>query len=135
VVNKIKATVVLWLWVALGGAIGAVSRYLVAGYVQNKAGIAFPLGTLTVNVLGSFIIGFFIQYVLEYLAMPPQVRALAVVGFLGAFTTFSSFSYETVSFLLEGEWLKAFIYILGTNLLCFIATLLGILLARALISG
>ena len=129
--NKIKPTAVLWLWVALGGAIGALSRYLVAGYVQKLVGIAFPVGTLTVNVLGSFIIGFFIQYVLEYLAMPPQVRALAVVGFLGAFTTFSSFSYETVSLLIEGEWLKALIYVLGTNVLCFIATFLGIVLARA----
>ncbi len=122
----------LWLWVAVGGALGAVSRYLVAGYVQKAVGIAFPVGTMTVNVLGSFIIGFFIQYVLEYLAMPPQVRALVVVGFLGAFTTFSSFSYETVSMLLEGETLKALIYILGTNILCFIATFLGILLARAI---
>ena len=111
---------------------GAVSRYLVVGYVQKAVGIAFPVGTMTVNVLGSFIIGFFIQYVLEYLAMPPQVRALVVVGFLGAFTTFSSFSYETVSMLLEGETLKALIYILGTNILCFIATFLGILLARAI---
>ena len=122
----------LWLWVAVGGALGAVSRYLVAGYVQKAVGIAFPLGTMTVNVLGSFIIGFFIHYVLEYLATPPQVRALVVVGFLGAFTTFSSFSYETVSMLLEGETLKALIYILGTNILCFIATLLGIVLARAI---
>ena len=122
----------LWLWVALGGAFGAVSRYLVAGYVQKTAGIAFPLGTMTVNILGSFIIGFFIQYILEYLSTPPQVRALVVVGFLGAFTTFSSFSYETVSLLLEGEWLKAITYIMGTNILCFLATLLGIILARAI---
>jgi len=69
---------------------------------------------------------------LEYLALPPYVRALVVVGFLGAFTTFSSFSYETVSLLLEGEWLKALIYVLGTNLFCFIATFAGILLARAI---
>lgn len=117
---------------ALGGALGAVSRYLVAAWVQKQAGIAFPLGTMTVNILGSFIIGFFIQYVLEYLATPPQVRAFFVVGFLGAFTTFSSFSYETVSLLLEGEWLKATFYALGTNVFCFIATLLGIILARTL---
>ncbi len=122
----------MWVWVALGGAIGAVLRFLVAGYVQKKVGIAFPMGTLTVNVLGSFIIGFFIHYALEYLALPPYVRALVVVGFLGAFTTFSSFSYETVSLLLEGEWLKALIYVLGTNLFCFIATFAGILLARAI---
>ena len=120
----------MWVWVALGGAIGAISRFFVASWVQKKAGIAFPLGTMTVNVLGSFIIGFFIQYALEYLALPPQVRALVVVGFLGAFTTFSSFSYETVSLFLEGEITKAFVYFLFTNLLCFVATFLGILLGR-----
>jgi CrcB protein len=122
----------VWIWVAIGGAIGAVFRYLVAGYVQKKVGISFPVGTLTVNVLGSFIIGFFIQYALEYLALPPYVRALVVVGFLGAFTTFSSFSYETISLILEGEWFKAFIYFLVTNLLCFIATFAGIISARFL---
>jgi CrcB protein len=122
----------VWIWVAIGGAIGAVLRYLVAGYVQKKVGIAFPFGTFTVNVIGSFIIGFFIQYALEYLAMPPYVRALIVVGFLGAFTTFSSFSYETVSLLFEGEWIKALIYIFGTNLSCFLATFIGVILARLL---
>ncbi len=121
----------MWVWVALGGALGAVLRFLVAGFVQKKAGVFFPVGTMTVNVLGSFIIGFFITYVLEFLATPPQVRAFFVVGFLGAFTTFSSYSYETVSLLLEGALLKALVYILGSNILCFLATLGGIVLARA----
>ncbi len=120
------------VWVAVGGAIGAVLRFLIAGYVQKKAGLAFPLGTMTVNVIGSFIIGFFISYFLEHLAFPPQIRALVVVGFLGAFTTFSSYSHETVSLLLEGDWTKALIYIVGTNLLCFFATFLGIIAARML---
>jgi CrcB protein len=122
----------VWLWVALGGAVGAVSRYLVAGFVQKKAGFAFPVGTLSVNVLGSFIIGFFITYFLEFLALPPQIRALVVIGFLGAFTTFSSFSYETISLLLEGEISKAVMYVLITNLFCFIATFTGIVFARFL---
>ena len=125
----------MWVWVAIGGAIGAVMRYLVAGFVQNKikaVGLSFPLGTMTVNVLGSFIIGFFIDYVLEYMASPPQIRALVVVGFLGAFTTFSSYSYETVKLLLEGDFSKALVYSVGTNLLCFLATLLGIIAARML---
>jgi CrcB protein len=124
----------VWLWVAVGGAIGAVMRFLVAGYVQSKAGVAFPLGTLTVNVLGSFIIGFFITYFLEFLALPPQVRALVVVGFLGAFTTFSSYSFETVSLLLEGDVGKALVYVIASNLLCFLATFLGIIAARLLSS-
>ena len=122
----------MWVWVAIGGAIGALFRFWVAGYVQKKVGISFPFGTMTVNVLGSFIIGFFIQYGLEYLSLPPQVRALVVVGFLGAFTTFSSFSYETISLFTEGEILKAFAYFLLTNIFCFIATFSGIVLARAI---
>jgi len=120
------------VWVALGGSIGAVLRYLVTTYVQKKTGVAFPLGTLTVNVVGSFIIGFFIHYFLEHLLLPPQSKAFFVVGFLGAFTTFSSFSYETVFLISQGYWLKAFGYVLVTNLLCFIATILGIVLARIL---
>ena len=122
----------MWVWVALGGSIGAVLRYLVATYVQKKAGIAFPLGTLTVNTIGSFLIGFFIHYFLEHLLWPPQAKAFFVVGFLGAFTTFSSFSYETVFLISQGEWLKALVYALVTNLACFTATVLGIALARAL---
>ncbi|HID79173.1 MAG TPA: fluoride efflux transporter CrcB [Aquificales bacterium] len=122
----------MWVWVALGGSIGAVLRYLVTTYVQKKTGVAFPLGTLTVNVVGSFIIGFFIHYFLEHLLLPPQSKAFFVVGFLGAFTTFSSFSYETVFLISQGYWLKAFGYVLVTNLLCFIATILGIVLARIL---
>ncbi len=120
------------MWVALGGSIGAVLRYLVATYVQKKTGVAFPLGTLTVNVVGSFIIGFFIHYFLEHLLLPPQGKAFFVVGFLGAFTTFSSFSYETVFLISQGYWLKALGYVLVTNLLCFTATVLGIVLARSL---
>ncbi len=122
----------MWVWVALGGALGAITRFFLAGWVQKKVGFAFPVGTLTVNVLGSFIIGFFISFFLEYLALPPQYRALVVVGFLGALTTFSSFSYETVSLLLEGEITKAIAYVALTNLLCFIATFSGIILGRLL---
>lgn len=126
------STVVLWLWVALGGALGAVSRYLTVTYVQKLAGIAFPIGTMTVNVLGSFIIGLFLEYVLKHFLPNPQAKALFVVGFLGAFTTFSSFSYESVALLIEKEWLKAAVYIFGTNILCLTATILGVVVGRVL---
>jgi CrcB protein len=119
-------------WVALGGAIGAVARALTATWVQEKAHISFPLGTLTVNVLGSFIIGFFIIYFLEHLMLPQWVRLLVVVGFLGAFTTFSSFSYETIALINSGAYTKALVYILTTNLLCFGATIFGVYLGRSL---
>jgi CrcB protein len=121
----------LEVWIALGGALGAVARFWVASAVQKKVGILFPAGTLAVNVLGSFLIGFFFVYFLEFLGSPVQVRAFAVVGFLGAFTTFSSYSYEAVSLMLEGEWGKALFYALASNLLCFAATLLGMAAARS----
>jgi len=121
-------------WVALGGAVGAITRALTSTWVQEKFHIPFPLGTLTVNVLGSFIIGFFTIYFLEHLMLPQWVRLLVIVGFLGAFTTFSSFSFETVSLISSGAHIKAFLYILLTNLLCFGATMLGVYLGRALAS-
>jgi len=122
------------LWIALGGALGAVLRFLTASWVQKKLGPFFPWGTLVVNALGSFLIGVFSALLFEVLAAPPKVRAFLITGFLGAFTTFSTFSYETVSLLSEGEVLKAFIYAAATNLLCFAATFLGLFLVRTLLT-
>ncbi len=122
----------IWAWVAVGGALGAVLRFLVASWVQKKAAVAFPLGTMTVNIIGSFVIGFFIHYGLEHLQLPPQAKALVVVGFLGAFTTFSSFSYETISLLSVGEYQKAVLYVFLTNIFCFLATVAGVAFARFL---
>jgi len=120
----------VWFWVALGGAVGAVARYLVATFVQETFAVAFPLGTLTVNVLGSFVIGIAFYYSVSFWVHSPHLKALVIVGFLGAFTTFSSFSLDTVNLLMEGLYKKALVYILVTNLLCFLATISGLWLAR-----
>ena len=113
------------LWVMLGGSIGALLRYLVAGAVQGAVGSLFPWGTLAVNVVGSFLLGYFYEAALRS-AVPPEVRAFLAVGVLGSFTTFSTFSYETLAMLREGAILPALAYGLGSPLLGVGAALIGV---------
>jgi fluoride exporter len=96
--------------IAAGGGAGAVARYLVGVWVQGWAGAAFPWGTLGVNLLGCLLLGGAMR-VMEGAAASPEVRGLVTVGFLGAFTTFSTFSLEAVVLLQRGEWLRAAAYV------------------------
>lgn len=114
----------IWLYIALGGAVGAVARYGLAGWVQTRAGFHFPWGTLAVNILGSALIGASLRY-LEAAPAPAEIRALVAVGVLGAFTTFSTFSYETVGLLEEGAFGRALGYSLGSLLLGIVAVYAG----------
>jgi CrcB protein len=114
------------LLVALGGALGAVMRYAVSGWVQALSrDPTFPLGTLAVNVLGCFVIGGLAWLAGERNLLAPDTRLLVQVGFLGAFTTFSSFSNETLALLRGGEGLRALLNVGANNLLCLLATGLG----------
>ncbi len=97
------------------GAAGTLARYSLQGLVQHRAGTTFPAGTLTVNLLGCFLLGGVAQYGFQHLTIPPEWRIAITVGFFGAFTTFSSFSYETVQLLEDGEWSRAALY-LGLSL-------------------
>ena len=122
----------VYLWVALGGAIGSVMRYGLGGLVAQKFGETFPLGTLTVNVAGSFIIGFLGALASSEGRLSPQSRIFAtqfmMVGVCGGFTTFSSFSLQTLNLLRDGEWLYAGGNILSSCTLCLIAVWLGFML-------
>ena len=110
--------------IALGGAAGSVLRYLLGGRVQHFAPHGFPVGTLTVNVLGCLLIGILARLFLN--AQPAgEWRALLVVGFCGGFTTFSTFSIETVGLIDGGEYARAATYIAGSVLLCIMATFAG----------
>jgi len=111
--------------VALGGALGALLRYLVAGFVQERLGGLFPWGTLFVNASGSFLLGFFFERALHS-AVSAEWRLFFAVGVLGAYTTFSTYSYETLALLREGALGLAFAYALGTLALGVAAALLGV---------
>lgn len=118
------------MWVAIGGAIGSVARYLVSTWAAARFGAEFPYGTLIVNITGCFIIGAFLTLATERLSINPYWRLFITVGFVGGMTTFSSFSYETIHLLQEAEMLRAF-YNVGLNILVgFSATWLGVGVAR-----
>jgi fluoride exporter len=121
------------LYVAVGSAIGGVSRYLLGGLVQRMLDTTFPAGTLLVNVTGSFLLGAIIRYALETPSLTPEVRAFLTIGFCGGYTTFSTFSYETMALLEDGEWARAGVYITASVTLSLIATFLGLALARQVI--
>ena len=124
----------LW-YIAIGSALGGVSRYLVGGVVQRATGAGFPTGTLLVNVTGSFLLGLFLRYGLETPTLTPELRAFLTIGFCGGYTTFSTFSYEAVALLEDGQWSRAAFYMGASLLLSIAATLLGLLAARGLIAA
>lgn len=113
-----------WLYVAAGGALGAVLRFGLSGWVQQVSGGVFPWGTLAVNVLGSLLLGFAVAW-LETAATTAEVRQFATVGLLGAFTTFSTFSYEAVALLRDGDPWSAGAYVAGSVLAGLAAVILG----------
>jgi len=110
----------------VGGFLGAVSRYLVSGYVQDLFKTAnFPYGTMVVNILGCFILGLLTQIIGAKELIDPQTRLFLMVGFIGAFTTFSTFSVESVNLFQSGQNLIAVLYLIGSNLLGIIFVFVG----------
>jgi CrcB protein len=120
------------LAIAGGGAIGAVARFLVSTGVYRLMGRDFPWGTLAVNLFGSFAMGLLFVLLLERSLIAPEVRAAILVGFLGSFTTFSTFSLETLTLVEQGEELRALLNVAASVLLCVAACWAGIIAARAL---
>jgi CrcB protein len=118
--------------VALGGAVGAVSRFGLSGWVQTQWGTTFPMGTMVVNVLGSLLLGLSLP-LFENLAWSAEVRTMVTIGLLGAFTTFSTYSYEAVVLLQGGEWGRGAAYMGGSLLLGLLAILSGMALASFLL--
>jgi len=118
--------------ISLGAIIGANARYLISRYAAKVLGPVFPYGTLFINVLGSFIVGFFVIWTAERVLVDPRWRLLVVVGFCGGFTTFSSYAFETMAYFEQGQWLLMATNILANNLLCLAGALAGMGLARVL---
>ncbi len=120
------------LLIGAGGAAGALSRYVLAGYVYKFMGTLFPYGTLFVNVLGCLIIGFLGVFAEERMQVGPAFRLFVFIGFLGAFTTFSSFTYETWMLAKDGDMLRSLLNVFGTMVSCFGGFFVGVMAARLL---
>jgi CrcB protein len=125
-----------YLWVAIGGALGSMARYGLGGLVSDKFGQSFPWGTLVINVTGSFVIGVLGALTAPEGKMTPQSRALTIqlliTGVCGGYTTFSSFSLQTLNLLRDREWFYAGGNVLLSVTLCMIAVWLGYLLGSML---
>ncbi|RMD79976.1 MAG: fluoride efflux transporter CrcB [Gammaproteobacteria bacterium] len=119
-----------WLAIAAGGALGAVLRYGLSTAVYALLGRSFPWGTLAVNVAGSLLMGLLYVLLVERLGAGPAWRAALLVGLLGAFTTFSTFSLETFNLMEEGAWALAASNVAASVLLCLAAVWTGIVLGR-----
>jgi CrcB protein len=118
--------------IAVGGALGAIARYQLGGWVMARAGPGFPWGTLVINVSGSFVLGFFATLTLERFVVARPWFYLVAIGFLGAYTTFSTFSLETMNLLMTGSLARALGNIFGSVVLSLAAAWAGIVLGRVL---
>ena len=121
-----------FLAISLGAVIGANLRYWMSRSAVRLLGPVFPYGTLTINVLGSFVLGFFLVWTSERVLVDPRWRLLVAVGFCGGYTTFSSYAYETIAFFEQGQWTLMATNFLANNLLACVAVLAGMALARVL---
>ena len=120
-----------YLWVGLGGFLGANARYALGTWIVQRAGPAFPWHTLLINVTGSLAIGAVLTLLTERLVADPAWRLFLVVGFLGGYTTFSSYTYEGLALMETGDWRGALWYVAGSNIVGLAAAYAGIVLARA----
>lgn len=121
------------LLIFLGAGFGGLSRYWISNGIYDLLGREFPYGTLVVNTTGSFLMGLMFVLILDRAAgMGPPLRAILLIGFLGGYTTFSSFSIETLNLLEQGAWLSASLNVLSNVILCISLTWIGMLGGRQL---
>jgi len=122
----------MWIGIAFGGAVGTIARYGLGGLAQRYSAF-FPYGTLTINVIGSLVLGFLVRYLLATPASP-ELRAALTIGFCGGFTTFSTFSYEAAALIESGSLGRALIYMMASVTLSLAATFTGFAIARAVLA-
>src|SRR5215472_7967933 len=127
-----NSIVVDFLAISAGAIVGANLRYWMSRYAVRLLGPVFPYGTLAINVLGSFVLGFFLIWTTERTIVDPRWRLLIAVGFCGGFTTFSSYAYESMAFLQQGQWSLLAVNFFSNNVLACVAALAGMALARVL---
>ena len=120
------------LWISLGAIAGANARYFISRWAARIFNPAFPYGTLIINITGSMLLGFFLIWTSERVLADPRWRLMIAIGFCGAYTTFSSYAFETMYYFEQGHWLLFAVNILVNNVLCLAAVLAGAALARAI---
>jgi len=126
--------VLIYLWIALGGMVGTWSRYFLSSYFAGQFGEQFPWGTIIINVTGSYAIGFFSSLVEPggRVTVSPELRLFFMVGFCGGYTTFSSYSLQTLKLAQQGQWFYALGNVFTSNILCLSFVWLGAICATAL---
>ena len=122
-------------YVALGSAFGGAARFALGVFLQQRTATAFPVGTLIINVTGSLVLGFVMRYALAASDGSPEMRALVATGFCGGYTTFSAFSYETLTLVQAGDYRRAGMYVVTSVVLAIAATVAGMAAANALLTG
>lgn len=118
--------------ISVAAILGANLRYVISRLAAKEFGPVFPYGTLIINIVGSFVVGLFVIWTTERVLVDPRWRLLVVVGFCGSFTTFSSYAFESMSFFEQGQWGLMLANIFANNLLCLVAAVAGMAVARAL---
>lgn len=121
-----------FLLISLGAVFGANLRYWIGVWAAGRLGTSFPYGNLIINLTGSFILGFFMTLAVDRLLLDPRWRIFLAVGFLGSYTTFSSYTFESLSLIMENQWLPGLFNLFGSAFLGGVAVFLGIIAARAI---
>jgi fluoride exporter len=121
-----------FLAISIAAIVGANLRYAISRLAVREFGPVFPYGTLVINIVGSFIVGFFVIWTTERVLIDPRWRLLVVVGFCGSFTTFSSYAYESMAYFEHGQWGLMLANVFSNNLLCLGGALAGMAVARAI---
>ncbi|MFN8448951.1 MAG: fluoride efflux transporter CrcB [Anaerolineae bacterium] len=121
-----------FLIIGLGAVLGANLRYLVTVWTVEQFGVGFPLGTLVINVTGSFLLAAFLAWVANHTTVDPRVRLLVATGFFGAYTTFSTYANDSIAMIGMGNWLGAVGNIVGTNLVCLVSVVAGLAIGSQL---
>jgi len=122
-----------YVWIGLGSIAGANSRYALGRWFVDRYGAGMPYGTFVINITGALIIGFLMTLLTETFVTDPRWRLMLVVGFLGSYTTFSTYTYDAFVLAENGAWARAAAYVIGSNVIGLLACIGGVLLARVLV--
>jgi fluoride exporter len=122
----------VYVAISVGAVLGANVRYLLGGWINDRFGSAFPYGTLVINVTGSIVIGFLMILITEKIVAPDWFRPMLIIGFLGSYTTFSTFSYETIALAREGSYVAAAVNVIASVGISLVGVLIGAAAARAI---